>query len=123
MRKNGKTMIFDSPPVITGHAGVAGKKEGEGPLANDFDVIFEDTTLGQQSFELAESALLHDAIIRSLSSAKRSPSETDFCFERRFARPMYGLRFCAEGFGNSVYRALRRMFNHGFVTCSLFYAD
>ncbi|MGN0522609.1 MAG: stage V sporulation protein AD, partial [Eubacterium sp.] len=56
----------------------AGKKEGEGPLAEDFDAIFEDTTMGQQSYELAESAMLHDAIIRALSDAKRSPSEVDF---------------------------------------------
>ena len=77
MRIKGKTIFFDSPPVITGHAGVAGKKEGEGPLAEDFDAIFEDTTMGQQSYELAESAMLHDAIIRALSSAQKSPSEVD----------------------------------------------
>ena len=45
MRKIGKTVIFDKPPKIIGHAGVAGKKEGEGPLAKDFDMIFEDTTM------------------------------------------------------------------------------
>ena len=60
MRKIGKTVIFDKPPKIIGHAGVAGKKEGEGPLAKDFDMIFEDTTMGQQSYELAESAMLQN---------------------------------------------------------------
>lgn len=78
MHIKGKTVFFDKPPVITGHAGVVGKKEGEGPLAQEFDAIFEDTTMGQQSFELAESAMLHDAIIRALSSAQKSPSEVDF---------------------------------------------
>lgn len=78
MHKKGKTMFFENPPVITGHAGVVGKKEGEGPLAKDFDAIFEDTTMGQQSYELAESAMLHDAIIRALSNASRSPSEVDY---------------------------------------------
>lgn len=78
MHKKGKTMFFDKPPVIIGSAGVAGKKEGEGPLAEDFDAIFEDTTMGQQSFELAESAMLHDAIIRALNSAGRSSDKVDF---------------------------------------------
>lgn len=78
MHIKGKTIFFDKPPVIAGHAGVAGKKEGEGPLAQDFDAIFEDTTMGQQSYELAESAMLHDAIIRALSAANISPSEVDF---------------------------------------------
>lgn len=78
MQIKGKTVFFDKPPVIIGHAGVAGKKEGEGPLAKDFDAIFEDTSMGQQSFELAESAMLHDAIISGLSFAQKSPSEVDF---------------------------------------------
>ena len=78
MHIKGKTIFFDAPPIITGHAGVVGKKEGEGPLAQDFDAIFEDTTMGQQSYELAESAMLHDAIIRALSDAGKSPSEVNF---------------------------------------------
>ena len=78
MKKIGKTYIFESPPLIIGSAGVAGKKEGEGPLGDDFDMIFEDTTMGQESFELAESAMLHDAIIRALASANISPNDVDF---------------------------------------------
>ncbi len=78
MQIKNRTVFFDSPPVITGSAGVVGKKEGEGPLAEDFDAIFEDTTMGQQSYELAESAMLHDAIIRSLTAANKSPSDVNF---------------------------------------------
>lgn len=78
MKKVGKTYIFESAPLIIGSAGVAGKKEGEGPLGDDFDMVFEDTTMGQDSFELAESAMLHDAIIRALASANVSPNDVDF---------------------------------------------
>lgn len=78
MKKIGKTYIFELPPLIIGSAGVAGKKEGEGPLGDDFDMVFEDTTMGQESFELAESAMLHDAIIRALASANVSPKDVDF---------------------------------------------
>ena len=72
MRKIGKTVIFDKPPKIIGHAGVAGKKEGEGPLAKDFDMIFEDTTMGQQSYEKS---------VKCGSCAKLGR----FCIKRRFA--------------------------------------
>ena len=75
---NGKTIYFDSQPVVTGSAGVVGKKEGEGPLGGEFDAVFEDTTMGQDSFELAESAMLHAAIIRALSNAAKSPSDVTF---------------------------------------------
>lgn len=78
MNNKGKTYFFDSPPVVLGSAGVVGKKEGEGPLRKDFDAIFDDTTMGQDSFELAESAMLHDAIIRALSDADKSPSDVNF---------------------------------------------
>lgn len=36
MQKIGKTVVFDKPPIIVGHAGVAGKKEGEGPHCKRF---------------------------------------------------------------------------------------
>lgn len=78
MKIKGKTAFFDDPPVIAGAAGVCGKKEGEGPLAADFDAIFEDTTMGQESYELAESALLHDAIIRAFDHSGTALSEADF---------------------------------------------
>lgn len=78
MHIKGKTIFFDNPPVIVGSAGVCGKKEGEGPLAKDFDAIFEDTTMGQQSYELAESAMLHDAIIRATKKAEVSMADVNF---------------------------------------------
>lgn len=83
MHKKGKTVSFADPPVITGHAGVAGKKEGEGPLGGDFDAVFADTTMGQQSFELAESAMLRDAILRALSAAGKKSVRCGFYPKRR----------------------------------------
>ncbi len=74
----GKTIFFDFPLAVTGSAGVVGKKEGEGPLRNEFDAIFEDTTMGKESFELAESAMQHAAIVRALSNAGKSPSDVSF---------------------------------------------
>ena len=78
MKKLGKTVVFDKNIVISASAGVVGKKEGEGPLAGEFDAVFEDTTLNQQSFELAESAMMHDAILRALKKADVSPADVDF---------------------------------------------
>ena len=33
----GDTLLFAQGPVIAAHAAVGGKKEGEGPLAAEFD--------------------------------------------------------------------------------------
>ena len=78
MKKIGRTCLFDKPPVIVGSAGVAGKKEGEGPLGEDFDAVYNDTTMGEDSYELAESALLKDAIVRAMYSANVSAGQIDF---------------------------------------------
>ena len=57
---------------------MAGKKEGEGPLGADFDAVYNDTTMGEDSYELAESALLKDAIVRAMDSANVSAGQIDF---------------------------------------------
>jgi stage V sporulation protein AD len=61
-RRAGKqTIRFARPPVILSAASVVGPKEGQGPLAADFDVVKPDTLLGEQSWEHAESHLLIEA--------------------------------------------------------------
>ena len=74
------TITLPSRPVVQGFAAVAGKKEGEGPLAAEFDHIFDDTTLGEVSWEKAESKLHREAVIRALSKAQKSPADVDVIF-------------------------------------------
>ena len=63
MSRSGKrTIYYDSPVSVRAHASIAGKKEGEGPLAPSFDVIIEDDLLGQKSWEFAESEMLRRCV-------------------------------------------------------------
>ena len=78
MNIKGKTIFFDKPPVIVGSAGVAGKKEGEGPLAYDFDAVYEDTTMGEDSYELSESAMLNSALTMALKNANTQTEDVNF---------------------------------------------
>ena len=55
--RRGDTLIFPKPPVIVSHAAVGGKKEGEGPLAAEFDELHNDNRLGQANWEAAEKYL------------------------------------------------------------------
>lgn len=72
------TLALNSHPSVTGFAAVVGKTEGEGPLKDEFDFIFEDDTLGEASFEKAESALQKESVTRALSKAGKTPDEVDF---------------------------------------------
>ena len=44
-----QTVKLKESPVIIASAGVVGKKEGDGPLKNEFDLIFEDGRMGEDS--------------------------------------------------------------------------
>lgn len=79
-RKGQYTITLSSRPTILGYAAVAGKKEGEGPLGRYFDTIFEDTTLGEKTWEKAESALQREVFIRAVNKAQLSPSQLNFIF-------------------------------------------
>ena len=55
--RRGDTLLFERMPVIASHAAVGGKKEGEGPLAAEFDDLSADNRFGQSSWEAAEKYL------------------------------------------------------------------
>lgn len=96
MKIKGKTAFLDSPPVVAGSAGVCGKKEGEGPLAGDFDAVFEDTTMGQDSYELAESAMLHEAIILALKNSETAASDVNFVLSGDLLNQCMGSSFALK---------------------------
>lgn len=74
------TVTLSSRPTILGYAAVVGKKEGEGPLARYFDYIFEDTTLGEKSWEKAESAMQREAFTRAVNKAGLAPAQINYLF-------------------------------------------
>ena len=52
-----QSLAFAEAPYIISSASIVGKKEGEGPLGNRFDVVGEDDKFGQNTWEEAESTL------------------------------------------------------------------
>lgn len=76
----GKTIAFSSPPAVAGFAGVVGKKEGEGPLAAYFDLIGQDDTFGETSWEKAESTMQRLALQTALNKAGHPSAALDYLF-------------------------------------------
>ena len=50
------TLRMENKPSIVGYAAICGKKEGQGPLSQFFDKIYEDTTLGESSWKKPKAA-------------------------------------------------------------------
>jgi len=76
-KRGSHSFVPEVPPVIPFWASVAGKKEGEGPLAHTFDEIEKDPYFGQKTWEQAEKVMQQRAL--SLLLQKAGLEEKDLC--------------------------------------------
>ncbi|MFT9056585.1 MAG: stage V sporulation protein AD [Ethanoligenens sp.] len=90
------TIRLDHPPSVMGYASIVGKKEGEGPLADEFDQIEEDTSFGEKTWEKAESRMQSDTLNKALRKANITPGTVDIIFAgdllNQCISTSYGLR-------------------------------
>ena len=89
------TLRLDSKPGIIASATAVGSKEGEGPLGGEFDEVLTDGTLGEKTWEKAESECARLALSLALSKAPMAPSEVDLLLagdlENQCVASCYGL--------------------------------
>ena len=74
------SLCFSEAPFIIGTASVVGTKEGEGPLAEEFDCIGSDDKFGQDTWEAAESSLQQEALTLALGKAGKKPEDMRYLF-------------------------------------------
>ncbi len=112
-------------------ASVVGKKEGEGPLRDSFDLISEDAYFGEKTWEKAESTMQKTALSKALEKANLPPSAVEFIFAgdllnqcigsafglRESEIPFFGLYGACSTMGESL--ALASMtIDGGFADCT-----
>lgn len=96
VKKGRQTAAPEIPPVIISAAAVAGKMEGQGPLAADFDMIVSDDKMGEDSWDMAEARLQETAADLALKKAGIKPEDIDYLLsgdlQNQCAAAHYGLR-------------------------------
>ena len=92
-----QTAALANPPSFAGWANVAGKKEGEGPLADTFDYIDGDDTFGDSTWEKSESAMQKQALGLALNKAGQAASSLDWLFAGDLLNQCIGSSFAARG--------------------------
>ena len=98
LKKRGRqTLAFAAPPTVAGYASVVGKKEGQGPLAQAFDLINQDDSFGESSWEKAESAMQRLALQAALDKAGQSPSGLDVLFAGDLLNQCIASSFAVRG--------------------------
>ena len=75
-----QSLQFERAPYIISSANIVGKKEGEGPLGKQFDVVGEDDKFGQNTWEEAESTLQKEAFTMAIGKAGLKPEEIRYLF-------------------------------------------
>lgn len=99
IREGKYTLRLENRPAIIGYAAVAGKKEGEGPLGDKFDFIYEDGTAGQKTWEKAESVIHGDAVNRAIMKAGITPDKVDVIFAGDLLNQCTGTTFGIRDLG------------------------
>ena len=100
MLKGHQSWIFNSKPTILASAAVGGPFEGNGALANDFDIIGEDLWFGQDSYEKAEKTMLEHACQRAIQKSNLRKDDINL----RFNESNYFQQFCCQNFRSSLFR-------------------
>lgn len=93
LRQGKYTLCLTSMPGISGYASVVGKKEGEGPLKDKFDHVYEDGSAGEKSWEKAESIIHGDAVSRAIGKAGLAASDIDIIFAGDLLNQCIGTTF------------------------------
>ena len=92
-----QSLSFSQPPVILSGGNAVGKKEGQGPLAGEFDLISQEDHFNQPSWEKAESTMQKLALDHALTKAALSPTELDFLLAGDLLNQCISSSFAARG--------------------------
>mgnify|MGYP000937462596 CR=1 FL=1 len=72
-----QTFLYPLKPRIVGAYSIVGEKEGKGPMAKWFDMILEDDTFGEKTWEKSETKMLKQAILQALQKSGRDKEAID----------------------------------------------
>ena len=119
------TFMFSSCPSVLNCAAVVGKKEGEGPLGDCFDIVENDTKFGQDTWEKAESTMQLMAVKKAIEKSGITANDVNIIFAgdllNQSIGSTYGLRDLGIPFVG-LYGACSTM-AESLCLCSIFVAN
>lgn len=92
------TLKLNNNVHIHSSAGIAGKKESEGPLGEFFDMTFDDNKIGQATWEKAEIKLQTTAVEQLLKKSFLSAEDIDVVFAGDLLNQCISSTFALRGF-------------------------
>lgn len=78
MLQGHQSWVFQNKPVILSTAAVVGPEEGNGPLGDDYDIVYGDMRLEQKSWEKAEQVMLEQSAKLAIENAGLTKEQVHF---------------------------------------------
>ena len=90
-------MRFSCPPVILAESSVVGRKEGEGPLGDRFDLVEPDAYFGARTWESGESAMFRRCLSLLLERAGLDARRLDYLLSGDLQNQCAGAAYAVRG--------------------------
>ena len=102
-KKIGKQTIEYGKVFVTSSACVGGQMESQGPLAHEFDELYEDQYMGKDSWEKAELFLLERSLDLAVKKANLNKQDIDYLFAGDLLNQNISAGFAARSFGRPFF--------------------
>ncbi len=98
-----QTVALAAPPSVVSFANIGGKFEGNGPLADSFDELNEDSFFGQKTWEQGESVMQKRVLENALKKAGLESKQLDYILAGDLLNQCIGSSFALRDFGIPFY--------------------
>lgn len=98
-KRGTQSVAFENPPVLSSWAAVVGPKEGQGPWARDFDWILDDYTIGEKTWEKAESKMLRETVKLAISKGNYQIKDIELMLAGDLLNQIVSTSFAAREIG------------------------
>ncbi|MCI6567758.1 MAG: stage V sporulation protein AD [Dysosmobacter sp.] len=102
-RMGRQTVALAAPPSVVSFANIGGKFEGNGPLADSFDELNEDSFFGQKTWEQGESVMQKRVLENALKKAGLESKQLDYILAGDLLNQCIGSSFALRDFGIPFY--------------------
>lgn len=99
MLQGHQTWVFESKPVIIGTGVVGGPFEAQGAISQEFDLLYDDIWMGQESFEKAEKILMEQACETAIKKAGLKKEDVQFFLSGDLLNQIISSSFTARTLG------------------------
>lgn len=94
-----RTWLFENKPIIAASSAVGGPFEGNGKIADDFDIIHSDLWMNQDSFEQAQTLLLEESCQTTIKKAGIRKEDINFFLAGDLSNQITSTTFAARTIG------------------------